>query len=238
MGSGSKGNCSLLEYKNGHFLCIDVGLSYKTFLSYLQNYKIKMNQIDYYFITHNHSDHIKMLNKVPYEKTYSFKHTIPGFNYNILNEGWNEFLDFNVNVIKTNHDAPDSIGFVFNINNKEIVYLTDSGIIKRSNFKYLKNKDYYVLESNYDLDMLMNSSRPLFLKKRIKGRNGHLDNLQTIEYLNSFVGDKTKYIFFAHVSQECNNPEILKNLCENSLDCYSKVNFEILKQDDGRLFEL
>ena len=73
LGSGSKGNCSLLEYKKDHFICIDVGFCYKTFLAILNKYNIELDNIDYYFITHNHTDHIKMLCKVPSSKIYSYK---------------------------------------------------------------------------------------------------------------------------------------------------------------------
>ena len=151
LGSGSKGNCSLLEYKKDHFICIDVGFCYKTFLTVLNKYYIELDNIDYYFITHNHTDHIKMLCKVPNSKIYSYKKTISDYSYNILHKGINDFIDFKVNVIRTSHDAPFSIGFIFNIDNKEIVYITDSGKIKNHYFKQLLNKDYYILESNYDL---------------------------------------------------------------------------------------
>ena len=238
LGSGSKGNCSLLEYKKDHFICIDVGFCYKTFLATLNKYNIELDNIDYYFITHNHTDHIKMLCKVPNSKIYSYKKTISDYSYNILHKGVNDFIDFKVNVIRTSHDAPFSIGFIFNIGNKEIVYITDSGKIKNHYFKELFNKDYYILESNYDLDMLYNSSRPIFLKQRIDSDKGHLSNIQAIDYLNNFVGNNTKQIFFAHISQECNDPQILNNLCKNSLNCYGNVKLEILKQDDGRIFEL
>ena len=86
--------------------------------------------------------------------------------------------------------------------------------------------------------MLYNSSRPIILKQRIDSDKGHLSNIQAIDYLNNFVGNNTKQIFFAHISQECNDPQILNNLCKNSLNCHGNVKLEILKQDDGRISEL
>ena len=38
----------------------------------LNKYNIELDNIDYYFITHNHTDHIKMLCKVPNSKIYSY----------------------------------------------------------------------------------------------------------------------------------------------------------------------
>ena len=53
----------------------------------------------------------------------------------------------------------------------------------------------------------MESERPLFLKERIKSDKGHLSNLQCSIYLNSFIGENTKGIALAHISEECNSEE-------------------------------
>ena len=60
------------------------------------------------------------------------------------------------------------MGFIFKINENEIVYITDTGKIPAKTKRFIKNKEFYIMESNYDEEMLMESSRPLFLKNRIK----------------------------------------------------------------------
>lgn len=236
IGSGSKGNSTLIEYKENRFILIDCGFSNRYFNHVLEINNLNINQIDYIFITHNHIDHIKMINKLDEKKIYSFKNTIQDVNYNFLNEGVNYFCDFEVNVIKTSHDAPDSIGFIFKIDDKEIVYLTDLGFIKKSVLNLIKNKDYYILESNHDIDMLLNSNRPKSLIKRIKGRSGHLSNQQAIDYLNKVVNDNTKHIFLAHLSQECNNEDLLNNYIKENFKYYKDNFLTLLKQIDGSIF--
>lgn len=236
IGSGSKGNSTLIEYKENRFILIDCGFSNRYFNHVLEINNININQIDYIFITHNHIDHIKMINKLDEKKIYSFKNTIQDVNYNFLNEGVNYFCDFEVNVIKTSHDAPDSVGFIFKINDKEIVYLTDLGFIKKSVLYLIKNKDYYILESNHDIDMLLNSNRPKSLINRIKGRSGHLSNQQAIDYLNKVVNDNTKHIFLAHLSQECNNEDLLNNYIKENFKYYKDNFLTLLKQIDGSIF--
>ena len=236
IGSGSKGNSTLIEYKENRFILIDCGFSNRYFNHVLEINNININQIDYIFITHNHIDHIKMINKLDEKKIYSFKNTIQDVNYNFLNEGVNYFCDFEVNVIKTSHDAPDSVGFIFKINDKEIVYLTDLGFIKKSVLNLIKNKDYYILESNHDIDMLLNSNRPKSLINRIKGRKGHLSNQQAIDYLNKVVNDNTKHIFLAHLSQECNNEDLLNNYIKENFKYYKDNFVTLLKQIDGSIF--
>ena len=236
IGSGSKGNSTLIEYKENRFILIDCGFSNRYFNHVLEINNLNINQIDYIFITHNHIDHIKMINKLDEKKIYSFKNTIQDVNYNFLNEGVNYFCDFEVNVIKTSHDAPDSVGFIFKINDKEIVYLTDLGFIKKSVLNLIKNKDYYILESNHDIDMLLNSNRPKSLINRIKGRSGHLSNQQAIDYLNKVVNDNTKHIFLAHLSQECNNEDLLNNYVKENFKYYKDNFVTLLKQIDGSIF--
>lgn len=236
IGSGSKGNSTLIEYKENRFILIDCGFSIRYFNHVLEINNLNINQIDYIFITHNHIDHIKMINKLDEKKIYSFKNTIQDVNYNFLNEGVNYFCDFEINVIKTSHDAPDSIGFIFKIDDKEIVYLTDLGFIKKSVLNLIKNKDYYILESNHDIDMLLNSNRPKSLINRIKGRSGHLSNQQAIDYLNKVINDNTKHIFLAHLSQECNNEDLLNNYIKENFKYYKDNFVTLLKQIDGSIF--
>ena len=236
IGSGSKGNSTLIEYKENRFILIDCGFSNRYFNHVLEINNLNINQIDYIFITHNHIDHIKMINTLDGKKIYSFKNTIQDVIYNFLNEGVNYFCDFEVNVIKTSHDAPDSIGFIFKIDDKEIVYLTDLGFIKKSILNLIKNKDYYILESNHDIDMLLNSNRPKSLINRIKGRSGHLSNQQAINYLNKVINDNTKHIFLAHLSQECNNEDLLNNYIKENFKYYKDNFVTLLKQIDGSIF--
>jgi len=56
--------------------------------------------------------------------------------------------------------------------------------------------------------MLMNSSRPIFLKKRILSDVGHLSNETASEYLMSLIGNKTKEIMFIHLSDVANSKEV------------------------------
>ena len=236
IGSGSKGNSTLIEYKENRFILIDCGFSNRYFNYVLEINNLNINQIDYIFITHNHIDHIKMINTLDGKKIYSFKNTIQDVNYNFLNEGVNYFCDFEINVIKTSHDAPDSIGFIFKIDDNEIVYLTDLGFIKKSILNLIKNKDYYILESNHDINMLLNSNRPKSLINRIKGRSGHLSNQQAINYLNKVINDNTKHIFLAHLSQECNNEDLLNNYIKENFKYYKDNFVTLLKQIDGSIF--
>ena len=78
----------------------------------------------------------------------------------------------------------------------------------KKDFPYLNNLTYYLFESNHDPKMLYESKRPDYLIRRIISDTGHMSNLDCGYYLSTFIGDDTKEIVLAHLSDECNTPEI------------------------------
>ena len=72
--------------------------------------------------------------------------------------------------------------------------MTDTGYVSQKNMEYIKNLDYYIFESNHDIEMLMNTRRPLFLKNRIFGDKGHLNNEYSAHVMAQVIGENTKEI--------------------------------------------
>jgi len=64
------------------------------------------------------------------------------------------------------------------------------------------------MESNYDVEMLNNGKYPFKLRQRILSDKGHLSNYDSAKYLSEFIGDNTKYILLAHLSEENNTEDI------------------------------
>ena len=110
--------------------------------------------------------------------------------------------------LQTSHDAVDPFGFAILNGSEKLVYMTDTGFIPEGDLPYMENADHYIIESNHDEKMLLASSRPPFLKKRIKGKKGHLSNKQAALGIAKIIGDRTKSITLAHLSEECNTPSL------------------------------
>ena len=87
---------------------------------------------------------------------------------------------------------------------KSIVYITDTGYVDQKYFPLLKDANLYVMESNYDVELLWSSSRPFELKKRIDGDYGHMSNIASAVLLAKLYGPNTKQVVFAHISDDCN----------------------------------
>ena len=64
------------------------------------------------------------------------------------------------------------------------------------------------MESNHDVEMLNNGNYPFSLRQRILSDKGHLSNYDSAKYLCSFIGDNTKYVLLAHLSEDNNTEEL------------------------------
>lgn len=217
LSSGSKGNTTYIECGNTKIL-IDIGNSCKYVVTKLKEIGIEAEEINAILITHTHIDHIKGLkvfNKKYNPKVYITQGMLEEINfitnYQIIKENSLNIDDLNINIIKTSHDAKDSVGYVINGDEKSIVYITDTGYINNKYFDILTNKEVYIMESNHDVEMLNSGPYPFQLRQRILGDKGHLSNYDSARYISTFIGEKTKCVMLAHLSEENNTRELAYN---------------------------
>lgn len=242
LASGSKGNCSLIETKSARFL-IDIGITYQRLKKELEKMNLTEKDIDALFLTHAHNDHtsgLKVLLKHTFFKIYANKEIIKELSVDI-DEDRVEFYtpllhlnnDTEINVFKTSHDAKGSVGFLINEDNSSLVYITDTGYINRKYFPLLFNKNIYYIESNHDEKLLMDGPYPYYLKQRIISDEGHLSNETTAKYLKKMVGDNTKYIILAHLSEHNNKEEIAYTTTKEALKEREDIKILVAKQNEA-----
>ena len=231
LSSGSKGNTTLVTTKKTKIL-IDCGNTCKYVCEKLKNLNIKPEEIDAILITHTHVDHIKGLQVFLHKyntKVYLTEKMQPDLqyieNYCLIEKNNFTINDIKIDIIKTSHDSSDSQGFIITNDNKSAVYITDTGYINIKYHEMLKNKELYIFESNHDIEMLNNSKYPFHLRKRILSDKGHLSNYDSAKYLSEFIGDNTKYVLLAHLSEENNTCELAYetlldrlNICNKHVD--------------------
>lgn len=244
LSSGSKGNCTLIQTNNTKIL-IDLGVTKSYLEKELKEVGVQPSDISAILITHTHVDHIqgiKAFIKKYNTKLYVnkvilqlLKEYVDDFEYVLYEKDEFSISDINIKVIKTSHDAKGSVGFVLESKGKSFVYITDTGYINNKYWNDLSNHDLYFLESNHDVEMLMNGKYPYHLKRRILGDKGHLSNDDAAYYLSEFIGKKTKTVILGHLSDDNNTYDLAYNTVSTVLKSKNKkVNKIIIAKQKQR----
>ncbi len=231
LASGSSGNSSFIHTESMNIL-IDCGITKKRINDVLKKINYTIDDIDYILITHEHIDHIKSLAMLLKYTTAKVILTEGTFEYLIKNEKYKDIVLENENrfifaqsnglfyeaialngvkitPIRAFHDALEPVGYMVEVEGNRLVSLTDTGYVHKDLFPILCNANVYIWETNHDPEILMNSDRPYELKMRILSDHGHLSNGDSLYALANLVGVETKYVFYSHISAECNLREII-----------------------------
>jgi phosphoribosyl 1,2-cyclic phosphodiesterase len=221
LASGSKGNATYLEIGSKKLL-IDAGISLRQIQARMEECAAPIDRLDAVFITHEHIDHVYGLAaiankfKMPVYMTEGSYHNLNRKIKESLGADGVKIISYNdvlmmdgfvVKPLVTYHDALEPCGYKFTEAGKSLVYITDTGYYPQAAFDMIRNADCYIIESNHDPEMLLDSDRPWVLKRRILDDEGHLSNEDSAFLLANVLSDKTQKIVLAHLSQECNTKE-------------------------------
>lgn len=205
LASGSGGNCSVIQSESTTIL-IDCGITKKNLTQKFHIIGLEYQQIDGMLITHTHYDHTGYIAQFKDIKKYAVAKVdncqkIEFYQAFTIN-------DLKITPLALSHDSEDTTGYLIQTAYQTLVYITDTGFIGEENLPFIRNVDYYIMESNHDVQMLLATNRPLFLKRRIINDVGHLSNIDSAMYLVDALGDKTKEIVLVHVSLEANTESL------------------------------
>ena len=250
LGRSSSGNSTYISV-NGKKILIDVGFSMKKLNEKLSQIDENLENILYIFITHEHSDHIKSLGSIL--RKYDVNVYIHRKSFDVIKD---KIGNYDVKKIKIlddrevildglliknfdlTHDSSHCLGYTFEINEKKFTYITDTGYVSKIMKLNCLNSDILAIESNYDLDMLMNGNYPWDIKNRIKSKFGHLSNRDTLNLIKEIYENnpsKLKKVFLMHLSEE-NNLEALA--LHNIKSKFSDIDVEVSGEEVTSVFEL
>ena len=214
--SGSKGNATIIV-SNHTVLLIDMGISLTRLEEGLSEINLTVNDIIGALFTHNHTDHISGLKFISPKIMYALEGTLPSSLSNVVNINEPFVIgDFVITPIRTSHDATNPCGYFIKDKEESLLYMTDTGVFLEENLPIVKNPTYLIIESNHDIKMLLATNRTFELKNRILSEYGHLCNEDSAIAAIAIIGENTKEITLAHLSEEANTPEV-------ALEAYHKI---------------
>ncbi|WP_339899381.1 MBL fold metallo-hydrolase [uncultured Gilvimarinus sp.] len=216
LGSGSRGNATLVEWSDGALL-IDCGFSVKETSARLQRLGKSGTDLSAIIVTHEHTDHIKGVAalarrfNLPVYMTPGTYHsrdlgTLPKLH---LIEAYQSFAlgALMVEPVAVPHDAREPAQFIFSCGGLRLGVLTDLGTVSPHVEDRYQDCDALVLEANHDPMMLAGGPYPPSLKNRVGGPWGHLSNQQAAGFLARIDRSRLQYLVIAHISQKNNSVE-------------------------------
>ena len=254
LASGSTGNAFYVETERERLL-VDAGLSGKQLEQLFAHIDRNIQDVTGILVTHEHSDHIKGLGviarkyRLPIyanEKTWKAMDgligDIPSEQKFIFPTGTvRTFGDMDVESFGVSHDAAEPMFYVFHYGGKKLVLITDTGYVSDRMKGVIRHADVFVFESNHDVDMLRIGKYPWHIKRRILSDVGHVSNEDAGFALADVIGDQTKRIYLAHLSQDNNMKELAHMTVAQTLERRGVIvgeSFQLYDTDPARPTEL
>jgi phosphoribosyl 1,2-cyclic phosphodiesterase len=246
LGSGSRGNSTLVVTDQTRIL-IDAGMSGRDLAARLQRVGVDPAQVSAVVITHEHGDHTKGCGifarrfGTPLYMTQGTRDACarllrgdeailpyrPGHRFRIGDVEIDPFL--------TAHDAVDPVALTLTgvACGTRIGIAMDLGRPTAGIRHSLSGCDFLVLEANHDEELLRSGPYPASVQARISSSHGHLSNRAAAAFALELLHPKLAGIILAHLSAECNRPEIARKVVSKHLrNAGWKGMVEVASQDE------
>jgi phosphoribosyl 1,2-cyclic phosphodiesterase len=236
LGSGSKGNATLIESDEACLL-VDCGFTIAETEKRMARLGRSPSELSAILVTHEHSDHIKGV--LPLARKYDlpvyssfgtaeYKQMRAYKRWQQLSLGKQaDIAGIDVSPVAVPHDAREPCQFVFRYQKKTFGLLTDLGSITPVVQEQYALCDALLLECNHDMPMLQQGPYPPSLKRRVGGDWGHLNNIQAAQLLSRVDVARLQHVVMAHLSEQNNTPGLARSAVEPIL-----VNSEALLSAD------
>lgn len=229
------GNAFCIEGPRGTRIMVDCGVPLRRLEAGLREHNVEPETIEALFLTHAHGDHTRALNlKFPFPQrhripTYAthgvwgelqgkMGHVDPSLCRVLGNRQEVEVGELSVISFPKPHDCADPVGFIIAAGSTRLAVLTDAGRVGEDILALIFGCEFLILESNHDVEMQRSSGRPPWLVQRILGNRGHLSNEQAGMALARACTRETAVILLAHLSIDCNTPELAESSARKHLD--------------------
>lgn len=212
--SGSSGNSILVEAGDAKVL-VDAGLTARRLADELRALQVEPSDIDAVFLTHEHGDHVGSVGafsrryKVPIvgnEETLAGAVLDKAEKATLETGGTAKVGCISITSFGLPHDAINTAGYLLECGRWKVCIATDLGYVPDSIKEFVRASDLVILESNHDVNQVVNGPYPAHLKHRILGPSGHLSNRQAAECIGECASGRSQWFWLAHLSEVNNSP--------------------------------
>lgn len=230
LASGSSGNCIYVGTDRTSIL-VDAGLSGRETERRATQIGLQLDRLAGICLSHEHTDHaqgVGVLHRRFNIPLYANSGTIEGVcrgDRTLKDAAWRRFEtsqafdigDLRIEPYMISHDTLEPVGFIVSSGGVRIGIATDMGLTSHLVRERLRDCRALVLEFNHDEKLLEKSHRPPEVKRRIRSRQGHLSNTKAAALLAEIGGVRLERVYLAHLSEECNRPELALRAAEAAL---------------------
>ena len=225
LGSGSSGNATLVEAHpsdgaRATRVLVDCGLAPRRLAARLAERGLRVTDLDAVFVTHEHSDHVggvlalQRRHGIPvwasagtWSRATAKQATAPACN--VARDGQAIIIGaLRLQPFAVPHDAAEPLQLTLSDGQRQLGILTDIGEPTTAVTQALQGCDALLLETNHDPTLLDTGAYPVWLKRRIAGRLGHLANHQSAALLDACRHDGLRHVVAAHLSRQNNHPDL------------------------------
>jgi phosphoribosyl 1,2-cyclic phosphodiesterase len=240
LGSGSQGNGTLIGSEDTLVL-VDCGFSLRETERRLARLGVAPSQLNAILVTHEHADHVHGVGLL------SRRYNIPVY----LSEGTSRGLRkpvqaaghlacgqqlevgaLRIGVVGVAHDAAEPTQYVFSDGARRFGLLTDLGSWCPRVLAHYQGCDALMVEANHCRDLLARGPYPYFLKQRVGGSEGHLNNHQAANLVAELGWKDLQHLVLAHLSSKNNLPQLARQCFVDTLGC-DPAWLQLADQDSG-----
>lgn len=224
LGSGSSGNCTVVEGPGGIVL-LDVGFSPRETRRRMESAGFRPADVGAVVLTHPDSDHLhsgwtralgglagpRLVVRPRHAAAVASMGCLPSWVDE--EDGSFERCGLSFEAFPMPHDSLGSTAYRVRGGTRVAAHATDCGRPTRGLAEFLAGADVLMLESNYDPPLQRASGRSPYLIDRIMGGTGHLSNEQALSL--AVEVDRLHplgAVVLLHLSRQCNCPALVERL--------------------------
>jgi phosphoribosyl 1,2-cyclic phosphodiesterase len=236
LGSGSRGNGTLVEI-GGELFLVDCGFGIRQAERRLARLGVRPGDLSAILVTHEHADHAAGV------AALSHRYAVPVFaSFGTLRaasaltgQAFDSHAPFRIGAVTVHpvivpHDAREPTQYVFQHGDTRLGVVSDLGHVTPYVCEQFSACNGLMMESNYDLPMLLRGGYPESVKRRIASNLGHLSNEQAAGFLDALTHPDLQVVI-GHVSEQNNHMELLAAAFEPLRDRVARLEFAT--QSDG-----